>query len=138
MDLATDWDLGDEKQWNVAKQKILSDTPWLLVTSPPCSAFSSLNWGLNYPKMEKKDVEASLEKGRLHLRRSMEAIQMQITGKRYYLHEHPWSASSWQEPEVQKILEHRDNILIRADMCQFNLRVAKGPNGPSARSPAGS
>eukprot|EP00969_Alexandrium_andersonii_P283829 12548301-Alexandrium_andersonii.AAC.1 len=64
--------------------------------------------------------------GRTHLKRSMEVIVMQREAGRYYLHEHPWSASSWREPEAQEVLAHPQNILIRTDFGQFNLRVAKG------------
>ena len=48
---------------------------------------------------------------------------MQIDGGRYYLHEHPLTASSWQEPCLNKIIKHEHNIVTRIHMCAYNMRI---------------
>ena len=38
-----------------------------------------------------------------------------------FLFEHPWSASSWQEPCLQSLLNFDDCYLARGDQCMFGL-----------------
>ena len=44
------------------------EQPLWVVGSPPCTSFSSLNHGLNYPKMEAEEVQRRWDDGMTHLR----------------------------------------------------------------------
>ena len=48
---------------------------------------------------------------------------MQIDGGRYYLHEHPTSASSWNEKCIKKIIEHPNNLTTRIHMCAYDMKI---------------
>ena len=48
---------------------------------------------------------------------------MQIEGGRYYLHEHPTSASSWNEKCMQYVLKHPENIVTRVHMCAYGMKI---------------
>ena len=39
----------------------------------------------------------------------------------YFLHEHPYSASSWKTPEVQEILGLEGVKMVKGDMCAFGM-----------------
>ena len=65
-----------------------------------CSAFSQLQQ-LIFPKMSKKAVERMINYGRKHLEFCIELYRIQIMNKLYFLHEHPWTARSWNEPEMK-------------------------------------
>ena len=39
----------------------------------------------------------------------------------YFLHEHPYSASSWKEPCVEEIMATKGVKVVRGDMCAFGM-----------------
>ena len=59
---------------------------------------------------------------------------------RYWLHEHPWSAKSWQLPEMQELLKDPRVQVACGDQCQFGLtakiRTCSDERGP-AKQPTG-
>ena len=48
---------------------------------------------------------------------------------RYFLHEHPWLATSWFLPEVAEIMKFDDVQRVRTDMCQFGMTSRTGGVG---------
>ena len=101
LELRTGWDLSDPQQQRLAEKLIETEKPWLLVTCPPCSAFSTIN-ALNLPKMLPERREAYMEKGREHLRWCMAMCQKQVRAGRYFMHEHPRGATSWGEEFAER------------------------------------
>ena len=45
----------------------------------------------------------------------------QIEQNRYYVHEHPMCAKSWDEPIMKSMLKKEKNILATIDQCQYGL-----------------
>ena len=41
----------------------------------------------------------------------------------FVVHEHPTSAKSWAEPEIQRLLKLEGVNKYNFDMCQYNLRI---------------
>ena len=39
----------------------------------------------------------------------------------YFLHEHLWTARSWNEPEMKNLLSIPGVITVKGDMCQFDM-----------------
>ena len=135
IDLGTGWDLTDPKQEEALDRLLSRDKPELVVASPPCDPFSMLNHGLNYPKWDPSRVEANLQRGRRHLRVSVKVCVFQYNGKKYFLFEHPYAASSWDEEVMQELLDLPGVIFVRTDMCRWNLRVAS--SGKLSQKPTG-
>ena len=52
-----------------------------------------------------------------------ELYKIQIDAGRYYLHEHPLTASSWQEPCLRKIINHEHNFTTRIHMCAYGMKI---------------
>ena len=59
---------------------------------------------------------------------------------RYWLHEHPWGAKSWQIPEMDELLHDPRVQVAYADQCQFGLtskiKAGSDETGP-AKKPTG-
>ena len=62
------WDFKRKQDREEARAIVLMLKPKWIVGSPPCESFCTLNRGLNYPKMDPKDVERRIRGGRTHLR----------------------------------------------------------------------
>ena len=48
---------------------------------------------------------------------------------RYFLHGHPWLASSWEMPSVIEMSKLPDVECVRADQCQYGLQSSWGRVG---------
>ena len=46
---------------------------------------------------------------------------MQMEGGRYFLHEHPATARSWETEVVQDIVHRRSVRVVKGDMCTFEM-----------------
>ena len=58
----------------------------------------------------------------VHIRFCMELYQLQAENIRYFLREHPASASSWAEPEVRRIMQMDRVQVATADQCQYEAQ----------------
>ena len=61
------------------------------------------------------------DEGRVHLNFCMALYHIQMKNGLYFLHEHPWSASSWKQESVQKIMSEPEVKVVRGDMCAFGM-----------------
>ena len=64
-----------------------------------------------------------LEHGRSHLEFVCELYKIQSSSGRYFLHEHPASASSWKEDCVQQCLKLPGAMLVTTDLCNFGMMI---------------
>ena len=90
------WDFNCKTMRNCAVRLLLEDKPRLLIGSPMCGPFSTMNQ-INYARMTTEEVQQKLDYGRKHLEFCMKLYEIQWREGRYFLHEHPDGASSWQE-----------------------------------------
>ena len=124
-DLELGWDLLDPIRQQAVKDYIATEQPGLTVISPPCTLFSMLQ-NLNWPRwtsdtntFEKHMVE--LRKAKRLLKFCAEICQLCIDLQLSFLFEHPWSASSWQEPCLSRLVNQPSCHLARGDQCMFQL-----------------
>ena len=45
----------------------------------------------------------------------------QLLRGRFFVHEHPASATSWDERAMVQLAAHPDVVVVRADQCQYGL-----------------
>ena len=76
-----------------ARQYVHKNKPMWIIGSPPCDQWSIMQ-NLNNRKREPEEINRKMIEARIHLAFCAELYKMQINGNRYYLHEHPTSASS--------------------------------------------
>ena len=56
-----------------------------------------------------------------HLHVSCEMYRKQYDAGRWFLHEAPWSATSWKDPEVQELLSRKGVRIVRGPMCRWGM-----------------
>ena len=102
MDLTTGSDFRKLEHRKQARQYIDTYKPKLLIGSPMCTMFSNLQnlpgWG--------EDKQRRWCEAKLHIQFVCELCEQQIKEGRWFLHEHPAGASSWDLDEVKKIEEN--------------------------------
>jgi hypothetical protein len=126
----------DGRRWNFllaadrreALACIRRQKPYIVIGSPPCTAFSRLNEGWNYKRMRPEEVHRRKVEGRVLLEFSVQVYRMQLAAGRHFLHEHPQSASSWHEPCMRDLRSARGVCEAVGDQCQFGL-LSPGENG---------
>ena len=95
----------------------------MLIGSPPCTYFSilqELNLAVHGDKPGWKDkFEVEKAKAKKHVEFCCELYRFQIGKGRHFLHEHPWSARSWDLPCVERLLGHPSVGVTQGHMCRF-------------------
>ena len=126
-------DFNEVEMRNTAVRKLLEDEPLLLIGSPMCIAFGTMN-NLNYPKMCPEEVKRRMEHGRRHLEFCAKLYAMQWRAGRYFLHEHPEGASSWHEDCIVKLFKKEGVVKVNGDQCMYSLRSRNGEyEGPARK-----
>ncbi len=121
------WDLG-RKEVRQRVRRLVKDTmPFLLIGSPPCTVFSSLQ-NLSKHKRDDATYQRALHAAKEHVKFCLELYDVQMKAGRYFLHEHPHSAKSWEMPEVLKMLTLSEVDTVVCDMCAFGM-VIKDQDG---------
>ena len=98
------WDFDTKVVRDRAMAKVRSERPQLLIGSPMCTAFST--WQRIH-NLIRDPVAVAAEKRRAveHLSFCIELYKGQLRHGRYFLHEHPAYATSWQETVIQQMLK---------------------------------
>ena len=79
------------------KYRVETYKPFVLIGSPPCTAFCSLR-NVSQAKRDPEVMKQELARAEAHVRVCMELYTIQVAGGRYVVHEHPARARSWLEP----------------------------------------
>ena len=117
------WDLSCKITQRKVRKMVVESKPFMLVGSPPCTAFSQIQGLNNYrrdPEVVKKEMAAACA----HIVFCFEMYEIQRRAGRYFMHEHPSSASSWSRPEVLEMLLREDVELVEVDMCDFGMTAS--------------
>ena len=67
--------------------------------------------------MDPEKYERVFAEGRNHLKFCVMLHRIQMENKLYFLHEHPWSASSWREKYVEELLHTPGVEVVKSNMC---------------------
>ena len=68
-------------------------------------------------KMDPSVDAKMLEDGRMHLRFCAKLYRRQLRGNPHFLHEHPATAFSWREPEIDALVNDRRTYAAVFDQC---------------------
>ena len=95
---------------------------------------------LNKARMDPEKYEAMWNKGVRHMIFAIKLYRIQSESGRFFLHEHPASASSWKLPEMQALMSDLNISKINTHMCRFgmtsHIHGRKGEHGP-VKKPTG-
>ncbi|CAK0860738.1 unnamed protein product, partial [Prorocentrum cordatum] len=132
-DLRVGWDLTDRQQQRQCRELIEHFEVYFLLGSPRCAPFSMLKY-LNEDTERQREAYAI---GYEHLRFVMELYTLQVKHDRTFLHEHPWSADSWDLDIVKDVMALPGVEVGRGDQCAFGLVVADAHGDRLAKKPTG-
>ena len=121
------WDFTQEKMREKARKKVEDEQPMLLIGSPSCTAYSTWQ-ALNAARHGWPPGEAERRRGAsdVHLAFVCDLYRLQMANKRYFLHENPDQAASWQRECIKDILEDKRVERIVGDQCQYGQHSFKG------------
>ena len=119
------WDFDIAENRRRAREMVLTQKPMLLIGSPMCTAFSAWQH-INRKKRDPSVVSREYVRAMVHIRFCMELYKLQMDDGRYFLHEHPASATSWAEPEVQRIEQMVGVRVAIGDQCQYEAADKDG------------
>ena len=115
------WDFTKRSCRKRAWQKLKEECRNMLVGSPPCTA-SSIIQNLNARTPEgKKKVEEAKKQATVHLQFCAAMYREQLKHGRYFVHEHPDTATSWKVQCIEDLVNRPEVTVARADMCMFGM-----------------
>jgi hypothetical protein len=119
------WNFDEKEMRERAMAKLKAEEPQLLVGSPMCTAFST--WQrINNKIRDPMIVANELKRAKEHLKFVVELYREQIRGGRYFLHEHPAYATSWQTEEIEKLLNEKSVVRVTCDQCMYGCEAEDG------------
>ena len=77
---------------------------------------------VNYSRMSQEEVNYRMVCGRKHMKFCAKIYAIQWRTGRYFLHEHPEGASSWEEQCIKSLLAKEDVIRVNVDQCMYGLK----------------
>jgi len=114
------WDFNNPAKRRKALLQLYTRRSLLLIGSPMCSAFSTIQ-NLNWGRMFEEEAKKVKEYGRTHLKFACKLYEVQRELQLYFLHEHPTSASSWKESCVTELLQKPGVQKVNSDMCVYGM-----------------
>ena len=125
------WDFDRPEMRERALHKIRTEKPLLLVGSPMCTAFST--WQrVNNVIRDKAIVDEEKRRAVMHLEFCIELYREQLKNGRYFVHEHPAFASSWQEQQMQELEKESGVLTSVIDQCMYGSET---PGGEPIKKP---
>ena len=119
------WDFDDKVMRDRAMQKVLKEKPMLLIGSPMCTAFSTWQY-INNKVRSPVTVAAELKRAKMHLEFCIELYRVQSKNGRYFLHEHPAYATSWQTDMVEGLMREEGTLKATCDQCLYGCEAEDG------------
>ena len=129
------WDFLKAEDRRRCWRRLRQEDPWVVIGSPPCTAFSRLQ-GLSKNRADPEKRRRKMTEAKVLLNFALAVYAWQMQRGRYFAHEHPATATSWSLPEVEAISSARGVSCIVNDACMFGLTAIgrDGREGP-ARKP---
>ena len=129
------WDFSKSRCRIKARELLRFQKPYLLIGSPPCTAYSNLQiWNRRRPGGDAK-VDEAQRRARVHLVFCCALYREQIAAGRYFLHEHPKSATSWREPCMESLASEPTVMQMCIDQCAYRLVSKDGEGEAPAKKP---
>ena len=122
MDLRTGFDFSRPSCQKRAWAVLESESPFLVVLSPPCTVWSSLRNLSNHkcdPEVLRKEEEDALT----HLELPAKIVRWQHERGGLFILEQPATARSWKQPCLELLYNMDGIILVQTDLCEFVLEV---------------
>lgn len=120
------WDFGLSTKRERARRLFREQKPYLLIGSPACKAFSTWMALNRFRSTDPAAVDRARVEATLHLDFVASLYQEQLDAGRYFLHEHPSYATSWELPSIQQLLGTPGVQRATGDQCQYGAEAVNG------------
>ena len=121
MDLLTGWDFDLISHREAALAYVDRVKPKLVIGSPMCTYFSSLQ-NLNKERGSEAWTK-EYNKAVKHLEFMVKVYRKQMAAGRWFLHEHPENATSWSIKEMKEMAAEHGVQLTVVDQCAYGLKT---------------
>ena len=121
VDLHSGWNFNVSSHRCRCDKQLASERPQLLIASPPCMAFDSLQ-DLDEVRGDLRVKQDKLGKARLYWDFAVEQCGKQLARGGAFLFEHPAAAASWREASLEKLATQPGVTRILGPVCRWNLR----------------
>ena len=102
---------------------IEKEDPLFLIGAPPCTVFSSMQ-NINHRHHVGEVWEVKYQQGLSHLEYAVRLYWEQISRGRFFLHEHPATATSWGLSMVKELERHPGVQVVTGDMCRWGMTLS--------------
>ena len=131
-------DLTTKEKKDEVRKYLRTMRPGLVLIAPPCKMYSQLqNLSKNLREVDQEVMKNYLKnrkEAQGHLQFAVELCELCIELGLKFVFEHPFTATSWSEPAMKRLLQRAEVLFTRGDQCQFGLR---GPDGGLHRKATG-
>ena len=98
------------------------EEPFLLTGSPPCDPFSQL-LKISAHRRDPETVDQQRKIGGHNLHTAINFCRHQYDNNRYFLHEHPEGADSWDDPHMIGLQSMQGVFTVVGPMCHWGTQV---------------
>ena len=105
------------------RERLEKEQPRVLIGPRMCKNNSQM-MRINWPRMSPEEKRRRLEESRGHLEFVSSLYEMQARTGRYFMHEHPRQATSWQEPCIIRVQKRTKAEKLNLNMCQYGMTTA--------------
>jgi len=120
------WDFTVRAKREKVRRLINRDKPYVLIGSPECKHFSTWQF-LNAAKSDNPEaIRRARIQATVHLNFVAELYEVQVQAGRFFIHEHPLAATSWQVPAIARLKQLSGVQVVHADQCQYGAQIQSG------------
>ena len=96
----------------------------IVVSAPPCTVFSAMQ-SINQKHHAAPEWEKKYHGAMMLLQILVDIYWGQVSRGKFFLHEHPATASSWDLPFVRELTEHPGVSVVSGDMCRCGMHLTE-------------
>ena len=122
MSIDPEKDMRVETYRTQARHDIAIADPLIVLGAPPCTVFSSMQ-NINQKHHGTPEWQRRYAEGFTLLQFSVEVYWDQISRGKFFLHEHPATASSWDLLIICELAEHPGVTIVTGDMCRWGMHL---------------
>ena len=122
MSVDAQMDMRVETYRTQTRHNIARSDPLIIFGAPPCTVFSSMQ-NINHKYHGAPEWNRKYEEGILLLQCAVDVYWDQIARGKFFLHEHPATASSWDLPMIRELAEHPGVEIVTGDMCRWGMHL---------------
>ena len=120
------WDFSKKAKQEKARRIVREQRPYMLIGSPMCTHFSTWTYLNDAKAKDTEKLRRARKKAIQHIEFMVSLYEEQLAAGRYFLHEHPRYATSWQLRRMAHLMATPGVELAHGDQCQYGSVIRRG------------